>query len=113
MRAVRKDYFLDHDHNVCVDQWDWQRVISPEQRRLEFLKDIVNKIWKVLVDAELYAQELFPELRSKKYPNLLERLTFLHAEQLLRMYPDLQRNSARPLSCGNARRSSSSALAIP
>jgi aspartate--ammonia ligase len=91
MRAVRKDYFLDHDHSVYVDQWDWERVISPEQRNLEFLREIVNKIWKVLVEAELYAQELFPELRSKKYPNLPEKLTFLHAEQLLRLYPDLPR----------------------
>jgi aspartate--ammonia ligase len=91
MRAVRKDYFLDHDHSVYVDQWDWERVMSPEQRNLDFLKEIVNKIWKVLVEAERYAQELFPDLRSKKYPNLPEKLTFLHAEELLRMYPDLPR----------------------
>jgi aspartate--ammonia ligase len=74
-----------------VDQWDWERVISPEQRNLEFLKEIVEKIWKVLVDAELYAQDLFPELRSKKVPNLPQKLTFLHAEDLLRMYPELPR----------------------
>jgi len=91
MRAVRKDYFLDHDHSVYVDQWDWERVISPEERNLEFLKYIVGKIWDVLVDAELYAQELFPELRSKKVPNLPKKLTFLHAEELLKMYPDLPR----------------------
>jgi aspartate--ammonia ligase len=91
MRAVRKDYFLDHDHSAYVDQWDWERVITPEQRNLEFLKEIVGKIWKVLVEAELYAQELFPELKSKKYPNLPERLTFLHAEDLLRQYPDMPR----------------------
>lgn len=91
MRAVRKDYFLDHDHSVYVDQWDWERVMSPEQRNLEFLKEIVNKIWKVLVDAERYAQELFPDLRARKYPNLPEKLTFLHAEELLRMYPDMPR----------------------
>jgi len=91
MRAVRKDYFLDHDHSVYVDQWDWERVISPEQRTLDFLKEVVNKIWKVLVEAELYAQELFPELRSPKFPNLPEKLTFLHAEDLLDMYPNLPR----------------------
>jgi aspartate--ammonia ligase len=91
MRAVRKDYFLDHDHSVYVDQWDWERTISAEQRNLDFLKDIVNKIWKVLTEAERYAQELFPELRSKKYPNLPEKLTYLHAEDLLHMYPDLPR----------------------
>ncbi|HKC70467.1 MAG TPA: aspartate--ammonia ligase [Terriglobales bacterium] len=91
MRAVRKDYFLDHDHSVYVDQWDWERVITPEQRNLQFLKEVVNKIWKVLVGAERYAQELFPQLRSSKYPALPENLTFLHAEEILDMYPDLPR----------------------
>jgi aspartate--ammonia ligase len=91
MRAVRKDYFLDHDHSVYVDQWDWERAITSEQRNLDFLKEIVGKIWKVLVEAELYAQELFPELKNEKYPNLPEKLTFLHAEELLRMFPNLPR----------------------
>jgi len=91
MRAVRKDYFLDHDHSAYVDQWDWERVITPEQRNLEFLKSIVRKIWKVLVGAEKFAQEMFPELRNPRYPNLPEELTFLHAEELLAMYPDLPR----------------------
>ena len=93
MRAVRKDYFLDHDHSCYVDQWDWEKVISPEQRNLEFLKETVSRIWKVLVEAERYAQELFPELRSKKVPNLPEKLTFLHAEDLLREYPELPRKA--------------------
>jgi len=91
MRAVRKDYFLDHDHSAYVDQWDWERVITSEQRNLEFLKAIVRKIWKVLVGAEKFAQEMFPELRQPRYPNLPEELTFLHAEELLDMYPDLPR----------------------
>jgi len=91
MRAVRKDYFLDHDHSAYVDQWDWERVIMPAERNLEFLKEIVNKIWKVIVKAKLYAQDLFPELRAKKYPNLPEKLAFLHAEELLHMYPTLPR----------------------
>ncbi|HKM82121.1 MAG TPA: aspartate--ammonia ligase [Candidatus Acidoferrum sp.] len=91
MRAVRKDYFLDHDHSVYVDQWDWERAITSEQRNLDFLKEIVGKIWKVLVEAELYVQGLFPELKNEKYPNLPEKLTFLHAEELLRMFPNLPR----------------------
>jgi aspartate--ammonia ligase len=91
MRAVRKDYFLDHDHSVYVDQWDWERVITPEQRNLMFLKEIVNKIWKVLVGAERYAQEMFPQLKNGKYPSLPEKLTFLHAEDILDMYPELPR----------------------
>jgi aspartate--ammonia ligase len=91
MRAVRKDYFLDHDHSAYVDQWDWERVIVSEERNLEFLKSIVGKIWKVLVGAEKYAQELFPVLRDPRYPNLPQHLTFLHAEEILEMYPDLPR----------------------
>jgi len=91
MRAVRKDYFLDHDHSAYVDQWDWERVITPEQRNLDFLKAIVQKIWKVTVGAERYAQELFPQLKDSRYPNLPEQLTFLHAEEILDMYPDLPR----------------------
>jgi len=91
MRAVRKDYFLDHDHSAYVDQWDWERVITSDERNLEFLKEIVTKIWKVLVDAERYLQDLFPALKSPKYPNLPEKLTFLHAEDLLDTYPDLPR----------------------
>ncbi|HXX02480.1 MAG TPA: aspartate--ammonia ligase [Candidatus Acidoferrales bacterium] len=91
MRAVRKDYFLDHDHSAYVDQWDWERAITAEQRNLEFLKSIVRKIWKVLVGAEKFAQEMFPELRQPRHPNLPEELTFIHAEELLAMYPDLPR----------------------
>jgi aspartate--ammonia ligase len=91
MRAVRKDYFLDHDHSAYVDQWDWERAIIPEQRKVGFLKDVVGKIWKVLVGAERYAQELFPDLRDSRYPNLPEELKFLHAEEILDMYPELPR----------------------
>jgi aspartate--ammonia ligase len=93
MRAVRKDYFLDHDHSAYVDQWDWERVITTEQRNLEFLKAIVSKIWKVIVGAEKFAQSLFPQLKDKdsRYPNLPEKLTFLHAEEILDMYPELPR----------------------
>jgi aspartate--ammonia ligase len=91
MIALAMDYFLDHDHSVYIDQWDGERVISPAERNVDFLKEIVGKIWKVLVDAERYAQELFPDLRAKKYPNPPDKLTFLHAEDLLKMHADLPR----------------------
>jgi aspartate--ammonia ligase len=91
MRAVRKDYFLDHDHSCYVDQWDWERVMTADQRHLDFLKDVVNRIWKVIVGAEKFAQEMFPALRDPRFPNLPEKLTFLHAEEILDMYPDLPR----------------------
>jgi aspartate--ammonia ligase len=91
MRAVRKDYFLDHDHSSYVDQWDWEKVINAEHRNLEYLKDTVTKIWKVLKGAENYALEKYPKLNTDKYPNLPDKLEFFHAEEILEMYPDLPR----------------------
>jgi aspartate--ammonia ligase len=97
MRAVRKDYFLDHDHSCYVDQWDWERVITADQRNLDFLKQIVRRIWKVLVNAERFAQAMFPQLKDPRYPNLPEQITFLHAEDILAMYPDLPRKQRETL----------------
>ncbi|MGD9140706.1 MAG: aspartate--ammonia ligase [bacterium] len=91
MKAVRKDYFLDHDHSSYVDQWDWEKVITPEDRNLDYLKDTVRKIWKVLYGAGKHAQEMFPELKSSKYPDIPEELKFLHAEEILAEFPDLPR----------------------
>jgi aspartate--ammonia ligase len=91
MRAVRKDYFLDHDHSAYVDQWDWELAITAEQRNLRFLRQVVEKIWKVIKGAEARVQKLFPQLKTDKYPNLPEKLTFIHAEDILDKYPDLPR----------------------
>ena len=91
MRAVRKDYFLDHDHSAYVDQWDWEQVITVEHRNLEYLKEVVRKIWKVLKGAESHVQSLFPKLKTDKYPDMPDEITFLHAEEILEMYPDLPR----------------------
>ena len=91
MRAVRKDYFLDHDHSSYVDQWDWEKVITAKDRNLAYLKTTVKKIWKVLKGAETFIQKEFPKLRTKKYPDLPEELTFLHAEEILDMFPNLPR----------------------
>jgi aspartate--ammonia ligase len=91
MRAVRKDYFLDHDHSSYVDQWDWEKVITAEQRNLDFLKETVRKIWKVLKGAESFVQDMYPQLKTDKYPSLPEELVFIHAEEILERYPDLPR----------------------
>ena len=90
MRAVRKDYFLDHDHSAYVDQWDWERAISSDQRNLAFLQETVKKIWKVLKGAETHVQELHPKLKGK-YPDMGDRIEFFHAEDVLDMYPNLPR----------------------
>ena len=91
MRAVRKDYFLYDDHSAYVDQWDWERVITAEQRNLEFLKNLIRRIWKVIVGAEQFALEMFPKLKDPRYPSLPQDLIFLHAEEILELYPDLPR----------------------
>ena len=93
MRAVRKDYFLDHDHSAYVDQWDWEKSIRADQRNLNYLTDTVESIWKVIKGAEIFVQELFPQLKTDKYPNLPDKLTFIHAEELLARYPDLPRKA--------------------
>jgi aspartate--ammonia ligase len=91
MRAVRKDYFLDHDHSAYVDQWDWEKRITAEDRNLDYLKDTVQKIWKVIWGAGMMIKEKFPELNDPRYPDFPEELKFFHAEEILEMYPDLPR----------------------
>ncbi len=91
MRAVRKDYFLDHDHSAYVDQWDWERTITAEQRTLPFLTDVVRAIWRVIRSAEELALELYPQLRDPRYPSLPDEIELIHAEDLLARYPDLPR----------------------
>ena len=91
MRAIRKDYFLDHDHSAYVDQWDWELAIDAGQRNLDLLREVVRKIWKVLKGAETHVQELFPQLKSDKYPDMPDELTFIHAEEILERYPDMPR----------------------
>jgi aspartate--ammonia ligase len=93
MRAVRKDYFLDHDHSAYVDQWDWEKAIRAGQRNLCYLTETVESIWKVIKGAETFIQGLFPQIKTNKYSNLPDKLTFIHAEELLARYPDLPRKA--------------------
>lgn len=91
MRAVRKDYFLDHDHSAYVDQWDWERVITKDMRTLDFLRNIVEKIWTVIYEAGRMIVKDFPELNTDKYPGIPKKLEFFHAEEILERFPDLTR----------------------
>ena len=91
MRAVRKDYFLDHDHSAYVDQWDWERTITAEQRTLATLTETVRAIWRVIRSAEELALDMYPQLRDPRYPSLPDEIEFVHAEDLLALYPDLPR----------------------
>jgi len=91
MRAVRKDYFLDHDHSAYVDQWDWEKAITEKERSIKYLTEIVEKIWKVIKSAEEHVQRQFPQLKTDKYADLPDKLVFLHAEDILDKFPNLPR----------------------
>jgi aspartate--ammonia ligase len=86
MNAIRPDEeSLDNLHSLYVDQWDWERVIRPQERNLDFLKDIVRKIYGALWETENYVCDLYPKIR----PVLPKEIQFVHTEELLEMYPDL------------------------
>jgi aspartate--ammonia ligase len=85
MNAIRPDEELGNLHSLYVDQWDWERVMTAEQRNLEFLKYIVTKIYSVIKRTETFVYENFPALK----PCLPEQIHFVHSEELLAQYPDL------------------------
>jgi len=85
MNAVRPDEILDNLHSLYIDQWDWERVISPEEKNLEFLKYIVRKIYDVIRRTEKYICHIYPEIK----PTLPQDITFIHTEDLEVQYPDL------------------------
>ncbi|MDE7135282.1 MAG: aspartate--ammonia ligase [Muribaculaceae bacterium] len=85
MNAVRPDEQLDNLHSLYVDQWDWERVITPEQRTVAFLKEIVEKIYCIIRDAELMIYKHFPHI----VPTLPESIKFIRSQELLDMYPGL------------------------
>lgn len=85
MNALRPDEELDNIHSIYVDQWDWEKVISFEQRTLDYLKKTVRRIYEAIkvTENKLYVE--FPQIE----PMLPEDVFFIHSEDLLRMYPDL------------------------
>lgn len=85
MNAIRADEELGNLHSLYVDQWDWERVMTKEERNLNFLKDIVCKIYAAFLRTEYLISESFPEIK----PYLPQEITFVHAEELLKMYPKL------------------------
>jgi aspartate--ammonia ligase len=85
MNAIRPDETLDNLHSLYVDQWDWERVMSPFERHLEFLKAIVIRIYDVIQRTERYVCHQFPALQ----PVLPEEIRFFHTEELEDRYPEL------------------------
>lgn len=85
MNAIRPDEKLDNTHSLYVDQWDWERVITEKERRIDFLRYIVRKIYSTLKRTEHFIYEHFPEIK----PELPEEITFIHAEDLRLRFPHL------------------------
>jgi len=85
MNAIRADEELDNLHSLYVDQWDWEAVITREQRTLAFLKNVVERIYAAIRRTEYLTCETYPQLR----PFLPEKIAFIHSEMLLKMYSDL------------------------
>lgn len=85
MNAIRADEELGNLHSLYVDQWDWERVISPSDRNLNFLRSIVRCIYAALLRTEFLVTERFAQLK----PFLPEEVFFIHAEELRQQYPDL------------------------
>lgn len=101
MNALRPDETLDNTHSIYVDQWDWERVIVPAERNLEFLKKVVRRLYSILKRTEHFTQERYADIR----PELPEEITFIHTEELQARYPKLtpkQREHRLLRECGAA-----------
>ncbi len=85
MNAIRSDEELDNIHSLYVDQWDWEATINAEKRNIAFLKQIVERIYGVMRRTEYVVYERYPQIT----PQLPEKIHFFHAEELLRLYPQL------------------------
>ncbi len=85
MNAIRADEELDNLHSLYVDQWDWEAVITEEQRTVAFLEDIVRRIYQAFLRTEFLTCERYPQIK----PFLPKDIHFIHAQDLLDLYPDL------------------------
>ena len=85
MNAIRADEELGNLHSLYVDQWDWERSITPEQRNVSFLKQIVTRIYSAMRRTEYMVCEMYPQIQ----PFLPHDIHFIHAEELLQKYPNL------------------------
>jgi aspartate--ammonia ligase len=85
MNAIRPDEMLDDIHSIYVDQWDWERVMRPDQRNLSFLCWIVERIYEVIRRTEHHIASIHPTIR----PTLPDKIQFVHSIELEKRWPDL------------------------
>ncbi len=98
MNAIRPDEELDNVHSLYVDQWDWERVVTAGDRNLSFLREVVERIYGVIVRTEYWIGELYGIDRC-----LPETITFIHAEQLRDRWPSLSPRQREDEICREAR----------
>lgn len=84
MNAIRSDEELGNLHSLYVDQWDWERTMSDDERNIVFLKEVVRRIYAAMVRTEYMVYEMFPQIK----PLLPQQIHFIHSEDLLQLYPD-------------------------
>ncbi|PKM63477.1 MAG: aspartate--ammonia ligase [Firmicutes bacterium HGW-Firmicutes-21] len=85
MNAIRRDEIMDNLHSIYVDQWDWEKVITAQQRNIDFLKEIVRSEVKAMCDTNAYIKQLFPQLTTE----MSDQVSFVTTQELEDMYPDL------------------------
>ena len=99
MNAIRRDEDLDAIHSVYVDQWDWEKIINKNQRRLSYLKNTVKKIYSVLLKLNKTVEKNYPQLKT----TLPSEITFISTKELEEKYPTLtrkEREKAIAKECG-------------
>ena len=84
MNAIRRDEETDNIHSIFVDQWDWERIITEEERNEAFLREIVEKIYLTLRKTEGYVCAHYPHIK----PELPDHITFVTSQELEDRYPD-------------------------
>ena len=95
MNAIRADESLGNLHSIYVDQWDWERTITAGQRNVRFLKKTVRSIYEAMLDTEHFICTCYPQLR----PFLAPSVRFIHSEELLHMYPELDAKAREDAIC--------------
>jgi len=85
MNALRPDEILDELHSIYVDQWDWEKIILPEERKLEYLQATVKRIYSAIRETEKMVHQRYPSIK----PFLPDDIAFVHAEELQARFPHL------------------------
>lgn len=85
MNAIRRDEDLDNIHSIYVDQWDWEKIITKEQRTTQTLKNVVKDIYEVLKDTAIYVEKEYPKIKQE----IPEEICFITTQELEDKYPTL------------------------